>query len=320
MSQSRALVLCLAVFAASLILQEIWIMKMRRLKIGQIIKKYGPEAHMKKTGTPSMGGVTALLAAPFAIALAYRMGLAGFGGMVRIWVYPFLAASVGLLDDVFKFRSNSSEGLRSLQKLALQIVLTLPWAIAASMSGLYWLPGIRIGVLPGVLLLLFLGVGVQNAVNVTDGLDGLAGGASAISLTALLLCAGGEDSAISAAIGIAMLLAFLWHNANPASVFMGDVGAHFWAGLMISICVASDSLLLIFPIGFLFGIELVTSAVQIIAIRKFGRKVFKMSPLHHHFELCGWSEPKIVTRFWLAHIVGMAVLFLVVFLINGGGL
>ena len=316
----RALLLCIGIFVLSLLLQRGWIAWMRQLKIGQVIKKYGPEAHMKKTGTPSMGGVIALFMSAVAIPCAVFSEQAGFGALLGIWVYPFLAAAVGLLDDALKFRSNSSEGLRSLQKLSLQIVVTLPWAIWAASRGLYWLPSVEVHAVLAVPLLLFFGVGVQNAVNVTDGLDGLAGGAVALSLVAVLLLFEERAVLLSAGIGLAMLMAFLWHNANPAALFMGDVGAHFWAGLLISLCVVTDSLLLIFPIGFLFGIELATSAIQIVSIRKFGRKIFKMSPLHHHFELCGWSEPKIVTRFWLAHVIGIVSLMTVIFFVNEGGI
>ena len=316
----RALFLCIGIFALSLLMQRVWIAWMRQLKIGQVIKKYGPEAHMKKTGTPNMGGVVALPVSLFAILCAVFSDQAGGGELLGIWVYPFLAAAVGLLDDALKFRSNSSEGLRSLQKLFLQIAVTLPWAIWTASRGLCWLPGVEIHAVFAVPLLLFFGVGVQNAVNVTDGLDGLAGGAVALSLVAVLLLFEERPVLLSAGMGLAMLTAFLWHNANPAALFMGDVGAHFWAGLLISLCVVADCLLLIFPIGFLFGIELLTSAIQIVSIRKFGRKVFKMSPLHHHFELCGWSEPKIVTRFWLLHVIGMTSLFAAIFFVSEGGM
>lgn len=311
--------LCIVVFTLSLFLQWLWISWMRRLKIGQAIKKYGPEAHMKKAGTPSMGGIVALAVLPVAIGCAAFMGLASLGDLVGVWLYPVLAAMVGLLDDMLKFRSNSSEGLRSLQKLFLQIVATLPLAIWVAARGVYLLPGLELKAIFAVPLLLFLGVGVQNAVNVTDGLDGLAGGAVSISLTAVLLLFDADAVVVSAAMAIAMLVAFLWHNANPAALFMGDVGAHLWGGLLISVCVLADSLLLIFPIAFLFGVEMVTVTVQIVAIRKFGRKVFKMSPLHHHFELSGWGETKIVTRFWLVHTVGMAALLAVIFFAKEGG-
>ncbi len=313
------LALCVVLFALSLFLQRLWISWMRRLKIGQAIKKYGPAAHMKKAGTPNMGGVVALFVLPFAVACAAFVGLADFKDLAGLWLYPVLAAMVGLLDDGLKFRSNSSEGLRSLQKLLLQIVVTLPLAIWVAARGVSLLPGWELRALYAVPFLLFLGVGIQNAVNVTDGLDGLAGGAVAISLVAVLLLFRTNAVIVSAAVGLAILMAFLWHNANPAALFMGDVGAHLWGGFLISICVAADSLLLIFPIAFLFGIEMVTVTMQIVAIRRFGCKIFKMSPLHHHFELSGWGETKIVTRFWLAHTVGMAALLAIIFFAREGG-
>jgi phospho-N-acetylmuramoyl-pentapeptide-transferase len=234
-------------------------------------------------------------------------------------VYPALSAFVGLADDFLKSGRRSSEGLRSLQKLFLQIAVTVPWACAAASDGVYLLPWLMIGPSIGIPLLVFLGVGLQNAVNVTDGLDGLAGGAIAISLASVPLWSGTDSAVSAAAIGLAVILAFLWHNANPAQVFMGDVGSHLWAGLLISLCVEARSLLCIFPMAFIFGVEIVTVAVQIVAIRKFGRKVFRMSPLHHHFELLGWSEPKIVSRFWLAHTVGMTMTMVFIEMIWGRG-
>lgn len=314
-----ALFLCLGVFAVSFFLHRAWIAWMRQVKMGQVIKEYGPQAHMKKTGTPSMGGIVALLAVLIAVLCAALLNQAAFASLLGIWIYPFLAALVGLLDDALKIYSRSSEGLRSLRKLLLQVAVTLPWAIWAASRGLCWLPGMEIHALFAVPLLLFIGVGIQNAVNVTDGLDGLAAGTVVLSLIAALLIFSGREAVLSAGFGLAILSAFLWYNTNPALLFMGDVGAHFWAGLLLSLCVAEKSLLLIFPISFLFGIELLSSAIQIISIRGFGRKVFKMSPLHHHFELCGWGEPRIVTRFWLIHAVGMAAILAVIASAGKGG-
>jgi phospho-N-acetylmuramoyl-pentapeptide-transferase len=308
-----------AFFAAALYCQSIWIWWARRFGIGQAIKDYGPAAHIEKTGTPSMGGIIALALIPFLTVVSYLAGAAEIRDMFSLWAYPVIAAFVGLTDDLLKLLSKSSEGLKSMQKLFLQAAVTIPWAIWASGDGVYLTPSMSIARPYGVALLLFLGVGILNAVNVTDGLDGLAGSAIAVSLSAALLLTDVASVTVSAVFGLALLTAFLWHNSNPAELFMGDVGAHLWAALLISICVESKFLLFIFPLAFLFGVEMVTVAVQILAIRKFGRKVFRMSPLHHHFELCGWKEQKIVTRFCIAHIVGMAALLIFVLSIYGGG-
>ncbi len=306
------LALSIVAFLCAIAAQHAWIARMHRLKLGEAIKEYGPEAHQKKRGTPSMGGVVALAMLPPLFFLSVVCELASLSRMLEIWAYPVMAAGIGLADDLLKQRRKSSEGLRSLQKLFLQVVVTLPWAYLMGRHGVFLLPDLRIAPLIGVPLLWFLGVGIQNAVNVTDGLDGLAAGAVAISLSVLLLLLPARENAalVSVALGLSLVLAFLWHNANPAALFMGDVGAHLWAGFLISLCVAMKFLILVVPIAFLFGVEIVSVAVQIVAIRKFHRKVFRMSPLHHHFELVGWSEQTIVVRFWLVHACGMAFLLL----------
>ncbi|MDL2263371.1 phospho-N-acetylmuramoyl-pentapeptide-transferase [Synergistaceae bacterium OttesenSCG-928-I11] len=313
----KVLCLSLAFFSLALFGQRLWIRWMLRYSLGEAIKEYGPKGHLKKRGTPSMGGVVALFLVPFLVILLYVLGMASFGSLVKIWAFPVAAAMVGLVDDGLKRWTRSSEGLKSLQKLFLQILITLPWAYYMARGGLYLTPSWSVGPEIGIALLAFFGVGFMNAVNVTDGLDGLASGAVAISFVAFLFLAKSDAASASAAVALAMVLAFLWHNAHPAEVFMGDVGAHLWAGLILSLCVAERALILIFPLGFLFGVEIVTVAIQIVSIRKFQRKIFLMSPLHHHFELLGWNETKIVARFWLVHLVGLAILLIFLFTITG---
>ena len=303
-------------------LQRLWIKRMHSMKIEQMTKLYGPAWHEKtKMGTPEMGGVVFIPVLLAALALAAFL-VPGMDArrMLRMVSYPVLAAAVGLLDDWLKYRRHSSDGLKSLQKLFLQIAVTVPWAMWVLDGPFYLLPGIELPWTAAVLLVSFTGVGFQNAVNVTDGLDGLAAGCSFFSLIGAFLgglaFAGAEPVyVLTLASGMGIALGFLWHNANPASVFMGDVGAHFFAGLLLSLCVNAGVFILIVPIGFLFGIEIISVAIQIVAIRKFKRKVFLMSPIHHHFEMLGWKETQIVTRFWIIHITGMAVCLSLLFLI-----
>ncbi|MDR1885261.1 MAG: phospho-N-acetylmuramoyl-pentapeptide-transferase [Synergistaceae bacterium] len=316
---TRTILLAIAIFACSLVCQRAWINAMRRMRLGETIKGYGPKSHAHKGGTPGMGGIVALGMTPLIVLSACWYGMSSVSDKLHIWAYPVASALVGLVDDLLKMRRRSSEGLRSLQKLTLQIAVTAPWAYVAASEGLYLLPWLRLDPAVGIPLLIFLGVGILNAVNVTDGLDGLAGGSVAISLASILLWTESEPAAVSASLGLAVMIAFLWHNSNPAEVFMGDVGSHLWAGVLITLCVASKSLILVIPVSFIFGVEMVTVAVQIAAIRIFGRRVFRMSPLHHHFELIGWSEPKIVTRFWLAHVVGMSLLAVIINFVFRGG-
>ncbi len=328
-----AVIMPLFVFLAEIFLQRWWIGVMHRKKIEQVTKLYGPAWHENtKLGTPDMGGVVfaavALLCVP--VMMYFNEDemfpvinvLSGsfwdrYGEFLTqsaaVLSYPILVGAVGLADDLLKYRRHSSDGLSSLQKLSLQILITVPWAAWMCARGgsadfsFEWPPALFI------LAVTFIGVGLQNAVNVTDGLDGLAAGCSLITFLALLpftLIQGGPVVSWFNIAAAAICLGFLWHNCNPASVFMGDVGAHFLAGLMLSLCICSNSVLYIIPSCFFFGVEIFSVALQIIAIRCFHRKVFKMSPIHHHFEMSGWKETQIVTRFCLIHFMG--VLFLCV--------
>ncbi len=303
--------------AAEIFLQGKWTGKMHRLKIEQVAKLYGPAWHEKtKTGTPTMGGIIFI---PVFLAAVYAGSLispySDFLKVGKIVLYPILASAVGLLDDWFKYSKKSSDGLKSMEKLVLQIAVTIPWAMWVTPADF----DLTVAYVPryvGVMLLVFTGVGLQNAVNVTDGLDGLAAGSVLISLLGALSFLGGEPSVIipiASAAGICM--GFLWHNSHPASVFMGDVGAHFFAGLLLSLCVVSDAFIFVIPISFIFGIEIISVALQIISIRYFGKKIFLMSPIHHHFEILGWKETQIVMRFWIIHTIGMLVLISILFML-----
>jgi phospho-N-acetylmuramoyl-pentapeptide-transferase len=302
--------LCVALilFAVAVYAQGIWIHCMRRLEMGEAIKSYGPAGHKKKRGTPSMGGIVAFALAPAAAFLIYLCGQASRTEMALIWSYPLLAGAIGLTDDLIKSIRRSSEGLRSFQKLFLQILACAAWVYFIVREPIFLMPGYALPDRIGAPLLVFFGVGALNAVNVTDGLDGLAGSAVAVSLVSFFMWTRNAAVLSSSAAGIALAVAFLWHNFNPAQVFMGDVGSHFWGGLLVSLCLESQSLALVIPAGFIFGMELLTSAIQIATIRLFNKRIFKMSPLHHHFELSGMSENKIVCRFVMAHAVGIVVI------------
>ena len=303
-------------FALEIFLQRSWISVMHSLKIEQVTKLYGPSWHEKtKMGTPTMGGIVFIPVLLLAIPRIIMMdGDFSLSGAARIVSYPVLAAAVGFVDDWLKYSRRSSDGLKSLQKLALQVAVTLPWALWVSEPPFVIFPGFEVSRLFYVAFVTFVGVGLQNAVNVTDGLDGLAAGCALISfMFALSFIDGGPTMMLIIAAACGICLGFLWHNANPASVFMGDVGAHFLAGLLLSVCLNSGVLIFVIPLGFFFGVEILSVTIQIIAIRCFHRKVFKMSPIHHHFEMSGWKETQIVTRFWVMHIIGICLLMSLLF-------
>jgi phospho-N-acetylmuramoyl-pentapeptide-transferase len=315
----KMLCLGLIFFASAVFLESMWISLMRNFNIGEVIKVYGPSGHKKKKGTPGIGGIVAFMLSPIAALAIYHTGLGGRRDIFMIWIFPLLAGFVGLVDDLLKAFRSSSEGLRSLQKLFLQVVVCSLWVYFVSHDGIFLVPGLALPVKIGAPALVFLAVAALNAVNVTDGLDGLAGGAVAVSLISIFMWTDKTPVLASAALGLAMTVAFLWHNSNPAQVFMGDAGSHLWGALLVSLCVDARSLAYMLPVGFIFGIELVTSAIQIFTIRVFGKRVFRMSPLHHHFEIRGMMEPQIVTRFIIAHAAGIVVILIFMETFFGGG-
>ncbi|MDR1132857.1 MAG: phospho-N-acetylmuramoyl-pentapeptide-transferase [Synergistaceae bacterium] len=315
----KMLCLGLIFFAAAVFLESLWISLMRNFGLGEAIKDYGPAGHKKKKGTPGIGGIVAFTLSPVAALAICGNGLGGRRDVFVIWIFPLLAGLVGLADDLLKAFRSSSEGLRSLQKLFLQLVVCSLWVYFVARDGIFLVPGMILPVKIGAPALVFLAVAALNAVNVTDGLDGLAASAVAVSLMSVFLWTDKTPVLASAATGLAIAVAFLWHNSNPALVFMGDAGSHLWGALLVSLCVGAKSLAFVLPMGFIFAIELATSAIQIFTIRAFGKRIFRMSPLHHHFEIGGMKEPQIVARFTIVHAAGIvAILIFMETLFEGG--
>lgn len=299
------LLMIVFLFVCEVAAQRSWIGWMRARHVSQVQKAYGTHIDEEvKAKVPSMGGVVFML---IGSGLLISAMLKGDSEGVAFWSYPLLSAAVGLADDLLKFRGKSSEGLRSMQKFALQVVTTLLWFVLLALDGnvpALW-SGFSIGhwIWP---VALFFAVGVQNSVNVTDGLDGLAAGGCIVSFAVLAYLS--PDPYYGAAAGIALSLGFLWHNCHPAKVFMGDAGAHFLAGLMASCAFCGSGVLTLVPAAAGFGIEMLSVVIQLIAIHGWGEKVFRMSPIHHHFQLLGWPEDRIVVRFWIVHALLALVL------------
>lgn len=308
MMLAEAFAVFIFAFALELLLQEKWTAKMHSLRMEQVTKSYGPCWHEKrKMGTPAMGGAVFIPTAAISLLLIRFLDHGyDFSLMFSAAVYPFLTAAVGFWDDWLKYSRRSSEGFASIEKLILQTAVTLIWSIFILPNEVLLLPGVPVSGFFKVVLVTFFGVGFQNAVNVTDGLDGLAVGCGIISLFGVWAFVGGSPEAVLlTAVPAGLCTAFLWHNAYPASVFMGDAGAHFIAGAVFSLCLFFGYIMLMVPLGFLFGLEIISVAVQIVSIREFKCRVFLMSPIHHHFEMKGWKETQIVPRFWIVHLVGM---------------
>lgn len=296
-------------FLLGLLLQHVWIGVQRRLSVVQAQKSYGVGIDVEiKAATPPMGGCVFLVLALPALFLT------GGTESLLFWSLPIAGGVIGLIDDGMKFVNRSSEGFRSLAKLKVQLVVCGIWASLILTRGdlAFWTE------VPGPVWLTFplalLGVvGMMNAVNITDGLDGLAGGCFLISLGTLsFLLPDTGFNRLAIALLFAMAASFLFYNVHPARTFMGDTGAHFLGGALAALCIMNGRLLALIPVGFLFGIELLSSAIQIFTIRKLNRRIFRMAPLHHHFQRLGWDETSVTMRFWLVQAVGslwLAVLF-----------
>ena len=300
-------------FLLQIYCSKFWIARLNEWRVVQIQKSYGLQSHIAtKSTTPSMGGIVFLFIGAASLLPILLFSETRLSDAALFWILPLGSAGIGFIDDWIKLTKKSSEGFPSLYKLAAQILLSAPWAFWVVFSqGLSLWPGVVLPALFAVPLLTIISIGMLNAVNVTDGLDGLAAGAALFSFIGAMVLLPLENALLYPALaGSAICAGFLWHTAHPAKVFMGDVGSHFLAGMLVALSAHSEYFIAVIPLGFLFGLEIASVAIQLIAIHFFKRKVFRMSPLHHHFELLGWGETQIVTRFWIIHGAGLALLAL----------
>lgn len=277
---------------------------LHRLKFGQSIRTEGPKSHQAKSGTPTMGGIM--------IILGIVLGtLAGAELTTEVWLALFVMLGhfvLGFLDDYIKVVKKRNLGLRAKEKLAGQIIISLVVMYTATqMLGInttIWIPGLDRDLDIGVLyypLVLFVLVGTSNAVNLTDGLDGLASGTMAIAASAYAaVCAmtGHTGLAVFCVAVVGACVAFLRFNAHPAKVFMGDTGSLALGGAFAAAGILTHTELLLAVIGFVFVCEALSVILQVISFQATGKRIFRMSPIHHHFELGGWSEWKVVFVFW----------------------
>ncbi|MBQ3346166.1 MAG: phospho-N-acetylmuramoyl-pentapeptide-transferase [Synergistaceae bacterium] len=295
-------------FALSVILQYFWIKYQRHIHLTQIQKSYGVNIDNEiKAKTPSMGGVIFLILGVVALLMDFSLD-----GLI-FWSLPILSGLIGFVDDWLKFRTHTSEGFRSLDKLKAQLLVCAVWVMAVFFRG-------KLGLWPGVFggmwwlsipVAFLMTAGTINAVNITDGLDGLAGGSFMISLAVMLIMipVNGLNARAMTEL-FAMTGGFMFFNTRPAKTFMGDTGSHFLGGALAALCVMNGRTLAIIPAGFIFIIEMLSSAIQIFTIRKLNRKIFLMAPLHHHFQKKGLDETAVTIRFWLVHSVGGVMLAL----------
>ena len=294
-------VLIAAVVAAGFVLVTgpFFIPVLHRLKFGQSIREEGPKSHQAKSGTPTMGGIMIILGITLGTAAAAPLS-------TEILLALFIM--LGFLDDYIKVVKKRNLGLKARQKLLGQIfIAVVTMVIGTRMLGIdtsIWIPVADTSIDIGAgyyLLLLFVMVGTSNAVNLTDGLDGLASGAVAIaasSYAVVCILMGHSDLAIFCAAIVAACVAFLRFNAHPAKVFMGDTGSLALGGALAAVGILTHTEILLAIIGFVFVCEALSVIIQVISFQTTGKRVFRMSPIHHHFELGGWSEWKVVVVFW----------------------
>lgn len=305
------IVACVLSFAVTAVLGR-WVIlpALRRLKAGQEIRDVGPKWHSSKAGTPTMGGLM------FIIGIAVSITLAGWNGMAAgnlTHIYLFLFSSVfgviGFLDDYEKVKRHQNLGLTAIQKFLLQLAAAILFLMLMRFEGhitphLY-VPFINIDLALNwpvyMVFCAFVIVGAVNAVNITDGLDGLAASVTVpVSLFYVTVAAwwGVTQLGVFAGAALGGLLAFLLFNAHPAKVFMGDTGSLFLGGAVAGMAFAIDLPLILVPVGIVYIIETLSDILQIFYFKlTHGKRIFKMAPIHHHFEMCGWSEVKIVTVF-----------------------
>lgn len=297
-------------FLITVLLSPIFIPFLRRLKFGQSIREEGPESHQKKSGTPTMGGVMIVFSIVItSLIMGMRMD-SGIG--YELWLLLFVLFGYGLLgflDDYIKVVMKRNLGLTSIQKLIGQIIIALVFYFVLrgqeDFSSAIAIPGTTvefdIGWFYAILIIVML-VGASNAVNLTDGLDGLLAGTAAIAFGAFAIIAWyGVPNDMVTVFSLAVvgaLLGFLVFNAHPAKVFMGDTGSLALGGAIAAIAILLKLEILLVIIGGVFVIETLSVIIQVISFKTTGKRIFKMSPLHHHYELVGWSEWRVVTTFW----------------------
>lgn len=282
---------------------------LHRLKYGQSIREEGPASHQAKSGTPTMGGVMIVLAVTVSTLL-----FAPFTVTTLLALFIFLGHFLlGFADDYIKVVKKRNLGLRAYQKLLGQLFISLVTIlIGRALLGhdtSVWMPilgeTLDIGALYYVLVVFVL-VGTSNAVNLTDGLDGLASGTVAVAAlfyAALLYSVDSSLMTFSAAI-IGATVGFLWYNHHPARIFMGDTGSLALGGALAGIAILSHTEMLLPIVGFVFFCEALSVILQVISFQTRGKRIFRMSPIHHHFELGGWSETRVVYTFWAVGAAG----------------
>ena len=300
-------------FLTSALLGIILIPLLKKLNIGQRVSVFVGETHKKKEGTPTMGGIIFILSTFFTIFLLLitnKIEMTTNLGIILLVFFGY--AAIGFIDDYLSLKRHTNEGLTAFQKLFLQLLIAIGFfylyirnggqtSLVVSTLGIHiemsWLYGIFI---------LFVLVGASNAVNLTDGLDGLAGGLSAIAFIAfslISLVVGFEEIGIFTFVLAGAVIGFLIYNTYPAKVFMGDTGSLALGAVMAAVAIITHREITLLVVASIFVIETLSVILQVLWLRIFKRRLFLMTPLHHHFEKLGWHERDIVKLFWVVGLI-----------------
>jgi phospho-N-acetylmuramoyl-pentapeptide-transferase len=316
-TSGRVLIAGTASLLMCLFLSPKFIEFLRRREFGQNIREEGPQGHKTKAGTPTMGGIMIFLAfaVPFLI-LSKRdwQSLGVFGGACA-------CALLGFADDYTKIVKRRSLGLRARTKLVVTVAISVGlWFVATQEAHLGPTVNLRfvdvtLDLGPFYPVFIYLVVaGTTSAVNLTDGLDGLAAGCAAIVLLAYIginFLSGQSDLTVLAACLAGACIGFLWFNSFPASIFMGDTGSLGIGGAIAGLAVMTNTEVLLILLGGIFVLEALSVVIQVLSFQMFRKRVFLMAPIHHHFELQAWSETKIILRFWIVAVAFAAIAFTV---------
>ena len=300
-------------FLFAIFLGLILIPFLRRKKIGQRISIFVGDNHRKKEGTPTMGGLIFVIPTMITTLILILLDKLDLTPNLMIIIFVFLGyAIIGFLDDFLSIKKKNNEGLTTYQKLFLQLIIALGFFYlymqkggATSLVSTTLGIDIEMGWFYGVFILFIL-IGASNAVNLTDGLDGLAGGLSAIAFIAyglISIMVGFEEIGIFTFILVGSIMGFLIFNTHPAKIFMGDTGSLSLGAVMAAIAILTHREVTLLVVASVFVVETLSVIIQVLWVRFFHKKLFLMTPLHHHFEKLGWVETDIVKLFWVVGLI-----------------
>lgn len=301
-------------FLLTVIIMPFFIQYFNRKKLGQTTREEGPLWHEVKTGTPTMGGTVFIIAILVTMLIFGMIQVELNGQFWMVWFAFLLYAGIGFIDDFISIFKKQNEGLTAKQKFLTQIVFGIVITLIAFFSNQsLFIPlfGLQVSniVLVGTFMFIWI-TGFSNAVNLTDGLDGLATGLNIIAYGCYYFLAMNENNQTVATISLIVvgaLIGFLIFNRKPAKIFMGDVGSlALGAGLAVISSILNNPWSLL-VVGFVFVVETVSVILQVLSFKTRGKRIFKMAPIHHHFEMMGWSESKVVYVFWFVGLICAAI-------------